>query len=156
MTIEIQDTSAVAASDATKNGVAHFDSARFTVDTAGFVSTNGTGIIKWNVITQLTQPTNAAVNNGYICNAGGTNVVSMALPVASAVGDIIEVVLNSANSWQISQAAGQQIRVGNVQTTAGAGGSLMSNRAGDFVRLVCDVANLHWIAVGYTGNITVT
>lgn len=42
--LEIQYSAAAAATDATKSGVAHFDSARFTVDANGFVSTSGTGI----------------------------------------------------------------------------------------------------------------
>lgn len=42
-TIEIQRSTAVAATDLTKNGVAHFDSARFTVDANGFVTLNASG-----------------------------------------------------------------------------------------------------------------
>lgn len=38
--IEVQRTTAVAASDSTKNGVAHFNSAQFTVDANGFTSLN--------------------------------------------------------------------------------------------------------------------
>lgn len=44
MTIEIQRTAAAAASTSVNNGVAHFDSARFTVDGNGFVSINGAGV----------------------------------------------------------------------------------------------------------------
>lgn len=39
-TTEIQRSTAVAASDITKNGVSHFDSAYFSVDSSGFVSSN--------------------------------------------------------------------------------------------------------------------
>lgn len=42
-TIEIQKSSAVAASDSTKNGVAHFNSSQFTVDADAFVSLSGGG-----------------------------------------------------------------------------------------------------------------
>ncbi len=38
ITVEIQRSTAVAASDVTKNGVAHFNSAQFSVDSDGFVS----------------------------------------------------------------------------------------------------------------------
>lgn len=41
-TIEVQRSTAVAATDSTKNGVSHFDSADFTVDASGFVSLSGT------------------------------------------------------------------------------------------------------------------
>lgn len=40
----VQQSSAVAATDSTKNGIAHFDSARFTVGASGFVSINGSGV----------------------------------------------------------------------------------------------------------------
>lgn len=43
LTIEIQRTTAVAATDSTKNGVAHFDSAEFAVDSSGFVTLKGGG-----------------------------------------------------------------------------------------------------------------
>lgn len=42
--IEVQYATSAAATDATKSGVAHFDSAKFTVDANGFVSVSGTGI----------------------------------------------------------------------------------------------------------------
>jgi len=44
--VEAQISSAVAATNITKNGLAHFDSALFTVDANGFVSNAGTGFIK--------------------------------------------------------------------------------------------------------------
>lgn len=42
--IEPQISNAVAASDITQNGMSHFDSARFTINSNGFVSINGSGI----------------------------------------------------------------------------------------------------------------
>lgn len=44
MALEVQISQAIAATDATKIGLSNFDSARFTVDANGFVSTNGSGI----------------------------------------------------------------------------------------------------------------
>jgi len=41
LTIEIQRSTAVAATDATKNGVVHFDSSAFSVDANGFVTLSG-------------------------------------------------------------------------------------------------------------------
>lgn len=43
VTIEIQRSTAVAATDITKNGVSHFDSTDFSVDASGFVALNGAG-----------------------------------------------------------------------------------------------------------------
>lgn len=42
--LEIQYATTSVATDATKSGVAHFDSAKFTVDSNGFVSASGTGL----------------------------------------------------------------------------------------------------------------
>lgn len=42
--IQVQTSQALAATDATKVGLANFDSSKFTVDANGFVSTSGTGI----------------------------------------------------------------------------------------------------------------
>ena len=44
MAVEVQISQALAATDATKIGLSNFDSAKFTVDANGFVSTAGTGI----------------------------------------------------------------------------------------------------------------
>jgi hypothetical protein len=45
LTIDIQKSQAIAASDATKVGLAAFNSADFTVDANGFVSSSGTGLM---------------------------------------------------------------------------------------------------------------
>lgn len=42
--VQVQTSQAIAATDATKVGLANFDSAKFTVDANGFVSTSGTAI----------------------------------------------------------------------------------------------------------------
>lgn len=42
--VEVQYATSAAATDGTKSGVAHFNSALFTVDASGFVSTSGTGV----------------------------------------------------------------------------------------------------------------
>lgn len=42
--LEVQYATSAAATDGTKSGVAHFNSAQFTVDASGFVATSGTGI----------------------------------------------------------------------------------------------------------------
>lgn len=44
LAVDVQISSAVAASSMNKNGLSHYDSARFTVDANGFVSINGSGL----------------------------------------------------------------------------------------------------------------
>jgi hypothetical protein len=81
--------------------------------------------------------------------------LSLSLPATSAVGNVIEVSLDGATSFTITQGAGQQIRLGNVATTAGVGGSLASTQQGDSVRLVCRTANLLWNVLSSMGNPTI-
>ena len=135
------------------------------VGTSGYVLTsNGaaalptwqaipSGAFTWSLITASQ---NLAANNGYFCISPG-GALSLALPTSGAtVGTAIEVVLDGATSWTITQGVGQQIRFGNQQTTSGAGGSLASNKQGDSVRLICEVLNTRWVVVSSIGLLTVT
>ncbi len=109
-----------------------------------------TGITGWN---KISASQTLAVNMGYFCTGGGA--LSLALPATSNVGDEIDVVLVGSASWTITQAAGQQIIMGNKQTTAGAGGSLTSTQQGDSIRMVCLTTNLTWVVISSMGNPTV-
>lgn len=92
--------------------------------------------------------------NGYICISPG-GALLLSLPATSVLGDIIDVTLDGATSFAITQGAGQQIRIGSQQTTAGAGGSLTTTQQGDTLRLVCQTANLKWNVLSSVGNFTV-
>ena len=96
-----------------------------------------------------------APKNGYFCTSGGA--LSLALPAISAVGDTIDVILDGATSFTITQPnAASIIRFGNLQTTLGVGGSLASTDQGDSIRLVCETANAKWVIHFAVGNLTVT
>jgi len=115
------------------------------------VTITATGVsITWSVISASQT---LAVNHGYVCGSGGT--LSLALPATSAVGDIIEVTLDGSTGWIVTQAAGQQIRLGNSTSTLGVGGSLASTDQGDTLRMVCRTANTLWVVLSTMGNITV-
>lgn len=106
--------------------------------------------LAWSVITANQT---AAVNNGYFCNKAGT--LALALPAASAVGDIIEVAnINTTTGTQFTQAANQQIFFGNTSTTLGATGTLTSIAVGDTLKIVCRTANLVWQVTSAIGNWT--
>lgn len=83
--------------------------------------------------------------------------LSVSLPATSTVGDVI--ILQGGNAattgWTITQAANQQILIGDTNSTLGAGGSIASSNKGDSVSLVCTTANLEWRVFGMVGNITV-
>lgn len=108
---------------------------------------SGSGLLVWQTI-GVSQT--LAINNGYICT-GGVNL-SLALPAVSAIGDIIEITLDGSTSFQITQAAGQSIKIGSGTSTIGVGGSITSTMQGDSIRLVCSVPNLRWNTLSTVGN----
>lgn len=113
------------------------------------VNVVGSGLT-WTVISANQT---AAVNNGYFANKAGT--LALALPATSAVGDTISVTNeNTATGTQFTQAAGQQILIGNTNTTLGATGTLTSVAIGDTLTLVCKTANTIWRVVSMVGNWT--
>lgn len=147
-TTEVQISQAVASPNTNNNGLSHFDAADFQVQSNGFVSLNGTGVIFWQTIIASQA---LAVNNGYMCIAPGGALV-LTLPVTPAIGDTIEVLLDGATSWQVVAGAGDVIRLGNVTTSAG--GTITSTLPGDWIRLVAQSAS-RWNAF-YNGNFSYT
>jgi hypothetical protein len=91
-------------------------------------------------------------NHRYFVTAG---TLSLALPAMATVGDTIIVRLRGGTSWTITQAAGQQIFIGNTNTTLGAGGTLASSAAGDSVTLICSTADVFYSAEASMGNLVV-
>lgn len=121
------------------------------VNAAGSITVNAVGGgLTW---TNVGASTPLLVNNGFIANAGAA--LSFSLPAASAVGDVVALTLDGAASWTITQGANQQIRLGSLATTLGAGGSLASTASGDTVVMVCRTANTLWTCYSVIGNITV-
>ena len=121
------------------------------VNGAASITVNATGSgIAW---TAIGANQTLAVNNGYICTTGGT--LSLALPTTAAVGTVIAISLDGSTGWKITQAVGQQIRIGASQSTLGATGYIASAAQGDSVRIVCSVANNKFNVVSSLGTITV-
>lgn len=83
---------------------------------------------------------------GYI--ADSASLVSLALPIASDVGDQIAVVGKGAGGWIITQGALQSIKIAPISTTVGVLGSLASTQQYNSIHLVCIEENLTWEALG--------
>lgn len=109
---------------------------------------SNTGSLSWNVISASQA---MVANDGYICVSPG-GALALSLPAASVLGDILEITLDGATSFSITQGAGQQIRLGSVQTTAGAAGTITTTAQGNSLRLVCHTANLKWNVLSSMGN----
>lgn len=107
--------------------------------------------LTWNVVSTSQS---LLVNNGYVAVSPGAGL-QFSLPALSAVGDVIAITLDGATSWTITQGAGQQVRLGKLQSTSGASGSLVSTAQGNTMVLVCSIANTRWNAFAPQGNITI-
>jgi len=110
----------------------------------------GGGGLTWN---NISASQTMSVNNGYFCSGGGAIV--LLLPPVSAFGDTIEIVIDGSASVQLTQGAGQTIKLANAITSAGVGGSLTSTQQGDSIRLLCKTANLAWTALSADGSWTI-
>ena len=150
--VEVQYATSAAATDATKSGVAHFDSASFSVDASGFVQS--LNIFPFTDVTGTSQ--SAAVNHGYTTNNAG--LVTVTLPSTAAYGSWVWIIGKGAGGWRIAQPnAGSVIHYGNQNTSTGVGGRLDSTNQYDSILLFCSVANDEWTCPGISqGNITVT
>lgn len=114
------------------------------------VSSTATGFV-WN--TSSTSIANMSPGNGYFLISPG-GALTLGLPATSVLGDTVRVSLKGATSFQITQAAGQQIQLGSNTTTLGATGTLTSTAQGDSVELVCLTANTIWVVQSSQGNLT--
>ena len=143
----------------TDSGVAIPAANNLNVFGSGGVSTSGSGSTITITVSSLAWSTISASqalvsNQGYFCISPG-GALSLSLPATSALGDMIEVTLDGANSFSIIQGAGQSIRLANTSTTSGAGGSLTTNAQGDTLRMVCQTPNLKWNVISSIGNFTI-
>lgn len=107
------------------------------------ISTVGSGT-PWTIVAGASQA--MVADNGYVANNAG--LVTLTLPATAAAGTILGVAGLGAGGWLIAQNAGQNIQVGSVSSTIGAGGSVASTNRYDSINLLCVVANTTWVAIG--------
>lgn len=150
--LEIQYATSAAATDATKSGVAHFNSSEFSVDANGFVSIISGGM-PWTDVTSATQA--LATQNGYVTDRGAG--VTYTLPATATFGDVIKID-GKLGLTTIAQNANQAIRMSSALSTTGIGGSVAGTNVGDCITLRCTTggASTIWIAENFVGNWTVT
>lgn len=141
MALEVQISQAVAATDATRIGLSNFNSAHFTVDANGFVSSLGAGF-PW--IDQATGIT-LAVNTGYFVTAATTQI----LPAAPTQGQVVKIVADTTGAVVVTANTGQTIRLGNL--TSSVAGTMTSTLRGDCMELVFRAATSTWISIADNG-----
>lgn len=150
LTANVQISQALAAADATKIGLSNFDSSTFAVDADGFVTLTGASSFSWSVETGSSA--NLVVNTGVFANNAGGVILS--LPATAAVGDTFQVVAMDAAGFVVDQQTGQTIQVGSSTTTITTG-TITSTGIGDWIEIVCNVANSGFFANVKQGNVTV-
>ncbi|MCE5316537.1 MAG: hypothetical protein LLG04_04140 [Parachlamydia sp.] len=91
-------------------------------------------------------------NNGYIITAGAQ---SFSLPVASAIGDEIILMLNGGTSWTITMAGTQRIRVGDQLSSLGGTVATVFSNLGNTISLICTSVNSTWEALSFVGLLDV-
>jgi hypothetical protein len=122
-----------------------------TTGVTGVLPAANGGRVAWAEVTGTTQT--AAINSGYILNNAG--LVTVTLPAAAAVGDIIQLAGKGAGLWRLAQNASGIVHFGSANTTTGTGGSLTATNRYDCLNLVCIVANNEWVVTSSVGNFTV-
>jgi len=80
---------------------------------------------------------------------------SVVLPETSAVGDRIMLSAAGSANWSLSQAAGQSIVFGDLETALGVTGGISSTDPSDVLELVCLEANTRWKVINSQGNFDV-
>lgn len=113
VTLQIQKTSALAAPDATKNGVAHFDSSDFSVDADGFVTLSATGFGE-----TITGNSGGALSpTAGNWNIYGASVAAGTTPVATS-GAVSTLTVNVQRSQAIAAADATKVGLSNFDSAA--------------------------------------
>lgn len=119
------------------------------------IASTASGGISW---AKYTANQTMAANGGYIADSNVTQI-TFTLPAAAAVGDTYQVMADDnsgTNGWLVAQNAGQTIRVGNLVTTAGVAGKVYTGTgAGDWIEIVCTVANTNFVATVRQGSVNI-
>lgn len=116
---------------------------------SGTITIASTGSNPW--VDQTTTSVTMTGNTSY--SANNAALVTLTLPAVAAFGDEFEVVASAAGGFTIAQNASQSIRMGNVVTSTGTGGSISSTGQGDSVKLVCITANTGFIVINSEGTL---
>lgn len=128
LAVEVQLSQALAGTDATKVGLANFDSSSFAVDANGFVTASGTGLAKtitgdtggalaptagnWNIVS-------TATNGIETTGSGSTLTVAMASPYGDGDFSFTRANAGAGNTLTIANTSNTASAFANMQVTVG-------------------------------------
>jgi len=125
----------------------------------GISITNGAGSItiantalgsSWSVVTSSQT---LAAGHSYAANS--VSQLTFTLPLTAAVGDTYQILSINTGGFVTAQAVTQQIFMGNLSDTLGASGTITSNStSGDWIEIVCVVANTTFYANEKQGQVS--
>lgn len=123
--IQVQTSQALASTDATKVGLANFDSSSFAVDANGFVTASGTGLAK----------TITGDSGGALSPTGGNwNILGLSGSKTSGSGSTLTI---KSPPYADSTATTLTVNSGTFATAAGAYVLPAAPAVGDLVEIVC-------------------
>lgn len=165
MQLEVQTSVALAAADATRIGLANFDSDIFTVTATGFVSTTegtlvqaisgGPGITITGTaalpIVNSVIFTDHAVSTSVIADSGSyaTAAITLTTPAVPAQGEELIFVCTTASALIVDAASTHLIRMGSAVSSAG--GTCTSTDIGCSITLRWRDVDSTWYCVGSQG-----
>lgn len=183
MALQVQISQAIAATDATKIGLANFNSTQFSVDVNGFVSATGTIPIQFTSDSGTAVPAAGNINilggPGVTTSASGSTITinsvvftdvtaqllvvdngyfataagAYTLPAVPAQGEEVIVFCDTAGAVAVTANTGQKIRIGS--SISSIAGTLTSTAIGDCLTLRYRTTGTTWMAVSSMGNWTV-
>jgi len=113
--------------------------------------TNPIGSLYWQQASGTGPYTINASNGFYSINA---SLTTFALPTTNCFpGTIIAINGVGAGGWKLTQSAGQQIFLGQQNTTFGTSGFIQGLYQGASIHLLCTTTNLTWYLLNSFGNI---
>ena len=106
--------------------------------------------------TTATANATAAVNTGYLIkHATPATKLTITLPATAALYSEIEIDGYTAGMWKLTQASGQTIHFGSIDTTTGTGGYIEATNKYDSVKIRCVVADTEFLVISSVGTLTV-
>ena len=113
----------------------------------------GSVIVGEETWAQLAVNTIAIDKYFYLVHNAGANPLQIILPLNAPLGFSFTA-LSVDGLFQITQNPAQKIRFGNVETTGGVSGKLVSSENGDCIKLACIQPPTLWAAMLVVGNIS--